>query len=105
MLKTVPPYAVGLEFTIIALTCGFSLRPGLSAGDVVLAREPAEDLFSADLVLAGVDLSWPGVSLCRCELTEGTVRPGGVVVLQVFGQHPAQVVLIDDKQPVQGLPA
>jgi hypothetical protein len=28
------------------------------------------------------------------------VRPGGVVVLKVFGQHLSQVVLIDDQQSV-----
>jgi hypothetical protein len=33
------------------------------------------------------------------------VRPGCVVVTQVFGQHPAQVVLIDDQHPVQEFPA
>jgi len=56
-------------------------------------------------VLGEVDLQWPGVSLSRCELTEGTVRPGCVVVLKVFGQHPAQMVLIDDQQQVEELPA
>jgi hypothetical protein len=43
--------------------------------------------------------------LTRCELAEGTVRPGGVVMQQVLGQHLAQVVLIDDQQPVEKLPA
>jgi hypothetical protein len=33
------------------------------------------------------------------------VRPGRVVVPQVLGQHPAQVMLIDDQQPVEDLPA
>jgi len=33
------------------------------------------------------------------------VRPGGVVVLKVFGQCPSQVVLIDDQQPVEELSA
>jgi hypothetical protein len=32
------------------------------------------------------------VSLSRGELAKGTVRPGGVAVPQVLGQHPAQVV-------------
>jgi hypothetical protein len=68
---------------------------GLSCGGLVLVRESAEDWFSADLVVGEVDrLGWPGVSLGRCELAEGTVRPGGVVVPQVLGQHLAQVVLI-----------
>jgi hypothetical protein len=47
---------------------------GLSGGDLVLAREPADDLLPANPVLGEVDLRWPGVSLNRCELAEGTVR-------------------------------
>ena len=43
--------------------------------------------------------------MSRCELAKATVRPGGVVMPQVLGQHLAQVVLIDDQQPVQELPA
>ena len=46
-----------------------------------------------------------GCRLSGCELAEGAVRPGGVVVPQVFGQHPAQVVLIDGQQPVEELAA
>jgi hypothetical protein len=38
----------------------------LSCGDLVLAREAAEDLFSEDPVLAEVDLWWAGVSLSVC---------------------------------------
>ncbi len=68
-------------------------------------RESAEDLFSADPVVGEIDLRWPGVSLSGCELAEGTVGPGCVVVPQVFGQHPAQMVLIDDQHPVQELAA
>jgi hypothetical protein len=64
--------------------------------------ESAGDLFPADRVLSEVDrLRWLGVGLSRCELAEGTVRPGGVVMRQVFGQHPAQLVLIDDQQPAE----
>jgi hypothetical protein len=63
-------------------------------------------LFPADPVLGEVDrLRRPGVSLSRRELAEGTVRPGYVVVLKVFGQHPPQMALIDDKQPVEKFPA
>ena len=96
---------MGLEYTIGPVTCVFSLRLGLSCGDLILAREPAEDLLSADPMPGEVDLGWPGVSLSGCELAEGAVRPGCVVVLKVFGQHPAQVVLIDDQQAVEQLPA
>lgn len=44
---------------------------GLSGGDLVLVRESAGDLFSADPVLGEVDLRWPGVSLSRRKLAEG----------------------------------
>jgi hypothetical protein len=67
--------------------------------------ESAEDLFSADPVLGEVDLRWRGVSLSRCELAEGPVRPRGVVVPHVLDQHPAHMMLIDDQQPVQELGA
>ena len=43
--------------------------------------------------------------MAGCELAEGAVRPGCVVVLKVFGQHPAQVVLVDDQQLAGELPA
>ena len=76
---------------------------GSSGGDLVFVREPAKDLFPADPMLGEVDLRWPGVSLSGCELPKGTVRPGGVVVAQVVGQHPAQMVLIDDQEPVEEL--
>ena len=81
--------AVGLEYTTVAVTCFFSQHVGPSDSDLVLVRESAEDLFSADPVPGQVDLRRPGVSLSRGELAEGTVRPGGVVMLKVFGQHPA----------------
>jgi hypothetical protein len=45
-----------------------------------------------------VGLSWR-------ELAKGAVRPGRVVVQQVLGQHLAQVMLIDDQQPVEEFPA
>jgi hypothetical protein len=40
--------------------------------------------------------------LGRGELAEGT-GPGSVVVPQVLGQHPSQVVLIDDQRPVEAV--
>ena len=72
---------------------------------LVFARESAEDLFSADPVLGEVDLRRAAACLSRCELVEGAVRPGGVVVVHVLGQHLAQVVLVDDQQPVEKLAA
>src|ERR1017187_37434 len=88
------------------MTCVITSRHGLSCGDLVRVRESAEDLFSADLVLGQVDrLWWLSVGLSRCELAEGTVWPGGVVMQQVLGQHLAQVVLVNDQQAVEDLPA
>jgi hypothetical protein len=77
----------------------------MSGSDLVLVRESAEDLFPADPVLGEVGLRWPGVGLSGCELAEGAVRPGGVVMLKVFGQYLAQMVFIDDQQPVEKFPA
>jgi len=76
----------------------------MSGGDLVFVYESAEDLFPADPVLGEVDLRWPGVSLSRCGLAEGTVRPGGVVMPQVLGQHLPQMLFIDDQRPVEGTP-
>src|ERR1035437_8620035 len=84
---------------------GPALFPFVSGGDLVFVCESAGDLFSADPVLGEVDFRWPGVSLGRGELAEGTVRPGGVVMRQVLGQHLAQVVLADDQQPAGDLAA
>jgi hypothetical protein len=64
-----------------------------------------KDRFPADPVPCEVDPRWPGVSLSRCELAHGTVGPGGVVMPQILGQHLTQVVLVDDQQPVEQLPA
>src|SRR6266702_5819287 len=77
----------------------------MSGGDLILVRESAEHLFPADPVVGEVDFRWPGAGLSGCDLAEGTVRPGGVVVPQVFGQYLAQMVLIDDQQPVEDLAA
>jgi hypothetical protein len=63
--------------------------------------ESAEDLLPVDPVLGDVDrFGPPGIGLGRGELAEGTVRSGSVIVPQVLGQHPSQVVLIDDQHPV-----
>ena len=67
--------------------------------------ESAKNLPPAYPVLGEVDpFGWAGVGLGWGELAESAVRPGRVVVLQVFGQHPSQMVLIDDQQPVDELP-
>jgi hypothetical protein len=98
-------HPVGPEYTIVVVTCSFSRQGGASGGDLVFVRESAKDLSSADPMLGEVDLGWPGVSLSRWELAKGTVRPGRVVVHHVLGQHPAQVMLIDDQQLVEEIPA
>src|ERR1035441_1678626 len=77
----------------------------MSGGDPVARRPCAGDLFSADPVVGEIDLRWPAVGLSRCQLAEGTVRPGAVVVRQVLGQHPAQMMLADDQQPAGDLAA
>jgi hypothetical protein len=70
----------------------------LSCSNLVLVRQAAEDLFSADLVLGEVDLRWAAACLSRCQLVKRTMRSGGVVVTHVLGQYLAQVVLADDEQ-------
>jgi hypothetical protein len=96
---------VGLEYTNVAVSCYFSQSARMSSGDLILVREAAEDPLSADPVLSEVDPRWPGVGLSRWHLAQGAVRAECVVVEQVFGQYPAQVLLIDDPQPVEGLAA
>ena len=39
------------------------------------------------------------------ELAKGSVRPSGVVVLQVLSQHLSQALLVEDQQLVEDLPA
>jgi hypothetical protein len=73
---------VGLEHTTMAVTCFSLAQGGLSGGDLVFVCESAEDLLAADPVPGEVDLRWLGGSLSRCELAEGPVRPGFVVVQQ-----------------------
>ena len=77
----------------------------MSCGDLVLVRESIEDLTSADPMLGEVDLRRPAASLCRCEWPRARCGRAVFVVPQVLGQHPAQMVLIDDQQPVQELAA
>ena len=43
-----------------------------------------------------------GCQLSRCELAKGAVRPGCVVVQEIFGQYLAQVTLVNDQQPFEG---
>ena len=87
---------------------GNTIRDALwqSGGDVVLAGEPAEDLLPADPEFGEVDrFRRAGFGLSWGELAERTVRPGIVIVQQVLGHYLSQMVLVDDQQPVQELPA
>jgi len=93
-----------------AIVWGSEMRLGVSCGqlgsDVVLMGKSAEDLFPVDPVLGEVDrLGWASLCLIRRELAERAMRPGRLVVHQVLGQHPVQVLLIDDQQPVEEFPA
>jgi hypothetical protein len=90
---------LGLENAIVEVTCSLLGSLGLSGGDLVFVRESAEDLFPADPMPGEVDLRRPGVSLSGCELAEGPVWPDGVVVAQVLGEHPSQMVLVGDQHP------
>jgi hypothetical protein len=65
-----------------------------------------EDPLPADPLLVEIDrFRWTGACLSWGELAEGAMRPDSVVVQQVLGQHPEQVLLVDDQQPVEELPA
>jgi hypothetical protein len=42
------------------------------------------------------------VRACGWQLAQGPERPGAVVA-EVFGQYPAQVLIVHDHQPVESL--
>ena len=68
--------------------------------------ESAKDLLPADPVLCEVyRFGRTSVSLSRGELSESTVRSASVVMLQISGEYMAQMMLIDDQQPVEELTA
>jgi hypothetical protein len=55
-----------------------------------------------DLMVGQVDRWWGLVfGLGWCELPECPVWPCGVEVLEADGQDPAQVVFVDDQDPVE----
>ena len=87
--------------------CDLLLRYGAqrSSGDLVLVGEAAGDLLCAGWVPGAAGLRWPGVSLSRRRLAQGSVRPGCVVVDQVFGQYPPQARLVDDQELAGEFPA
>lgn len=80
------------------------LRPGNTHGSGRQAGPVAEPV-GADPVLGEVDwFGRTGACLSRSELAERAMRPGRVVVPQVLGQRPVQVLLVDDQQPTTGSP-
>jgi hypothetical protein len=95
----------GSNIGLGTVTCAFSHRFWRLRSGQVLAGKAAEDLFSADPAPGQVDLRRRGARFSGCELVKGAVWPGGVVVLQVLGQDLAQVALVEDEQPVEGLAA
>ena len=62
-------------------------------------------LLSADPVLSEAGLRRPGDRVSRWQPAQGAVRPGGVIVVQVFRRYPAQVMLAGDQQPAGELAA
>ena len=74
-------------------------------GSVVLAGEAAEDQFPADPVLGKVDRRRPVADLRGRQLAERAMRSAGVVVPQVFSQSLAQVMFVQNQEPVEQLAA
>lgn len=77
-------------------------RVKASSGALVLVNESAEHVDSADVRRrgrrsnGGQRTGWIGWMKI-----ERTVRPHTVVLLQILGQHLAQLVLVPDQRPVQ----
>ncbi len=78
---------MGLNNRIRCLTCRSSV---VSAGDLVLVDEAAEDGPAVDLVIGQVDGGWRSCFGLRWgQLSDAAVRSGRVVVLQVAGEGSA----------------
>jgi hypothetical protein len=79
----------------------------MSGGSLVLVDQAAQDRFSADLA----DAELPGDDAGRIvravgdALADALMRPGGVVVLLVFGQDGSQVRFAEDEACGQGVRA
>jgi hypothetical protein len=90
---------VGLKYRILPLVCRFLV---VSAGDLVLVDESAEDHRAVDAVLGEVNgVWWSGFGLRWAELTQGAVGPVFVVVLQVPGEGAVQVPFVEDERLVE----
>jgi hypothetical protein len=76
----------------------------MSSGSLVLVDQAAQDRFSADLADAEVPCDDAG-RMARAvgdALADALVRPGGVVVLLVFGQNGSQVRFAEDQATAAG---
>src|ERR1019366_4638872 len=71
----------------------------MSSGSLVLVDQAAQDRFSADLADAEVPCDDAG-RMARA-VGDALVRPGGVVVLLVFGQNGSQVRFAEDQAAVK----
>jgi hypothetical protein len=77
-----------------------------SCCDVVLVGESAENRSAAHLVIGEVNHWWGlGFALGRCELSEGSVWPRVIEVVQIDREDPVQVAFVDDQDPVEQLTA
>jgi hypothetical protein len=75
----------------------------MSSGSLVLVDQAAQDRFSADLADAEVPCD-DAARMARAvgdALADALVRPGGVVVLLVFGQNGSQVRFAEDQAAVK----
>src|ERR1035441_8568557 len=77
----------------------------MSSGSLVLVDQAAQDRFSADLADAEVPCDDAGrmVRAVGEALADALMRPGGVVVLLVFGQDGSQVRFAEDEAAVREL--
>lgn len=88
----------GSENTICMVTCVFMATPGGKAAMQYSRMSPPEDLLLTDPLVGEIGrLRGLAVGLSWCELAEGTVRPSRVAMQQVLGQHPLQMLFIDDQ--------
>jgi hypothetical protein len=75
----------------------------MPSGSLVLVDQAAQDRFSADLADAEVPRDDAG-RMARAvgdALADALVRPGGVVVLLVFGENGSQVRFAEDQAAVK----
>src|ERR1019366_4348312 len=78
----------------------------MSSGSLVLVDQAAQDRFSADLPRCRASCCSDVGRMVRAvgdALADALMRPGGVVVLLVFGQDGAQVRFAEDEAAVKEL--